>query len=137
MRLAQGIRAHGSFMGGVWKPPRNSPPANGVHSWWFWSIPSTTNTEVESTQTFFALGRNDGHVPTFWLLLPRLKPPFCKPEPPTHPNQVPLPRPPNVPLLRALWSLLDSIRGVLKGSWGVVVIVARQNVFGPSGPGKE
>ena len=26
--------------------------------------------------------------------------------------------PPNVPLLRALWSLLDGISGVLKGSWG-------------------
>ena len=32
-----------------------------------------------------------------------------------------LPRPPNVPLLRALWSLLDGIWGVLKGSWGVLV----------------
>ena len=30
------------------------------------------------------------------------------------------PAPPNVPLLRALWSLLDGIRGVLKGSWGVL-----------------
>ena len=29
-----------------------------------------------------------------------------------------LPRLPNVPLLRALWSLLDGIWGVLKGSWG-------------------
>ena len=29
------------------------------------------------------------------------------------------PRPPNVPLLRALWSLLDGIRGSLKASWGV------------------
>ena len=27
----------------------------------------------------------------------------------------------NVPLLRALWSLLDGIWGVLKGSWGVLV----------------
>ena len=33
----------------------------------------------------------------------------------------PLPRPPNVPLLRAVWSLLDAIWGVLKGSWGVLV----------------
>ena len=32
-----------------------------------------------------------------------------------------LPRPPNVPLLRALGSLLDSIWGFLKGSWGVLV----------------
>ena len=32
-----------------------------------------------------------------------------------------LPRPPNVPLLRALWSLLDGIWCVLKGSWGVLV----------------
>ena len=32
-----------------------------------------------------------------------------------------LPRAPNVPLLRALWSLLDGIWGVLKGSWGVLV----------------
>ena len=29
-----------------------------------------------------------------------------------------LPTPPNVPLLRGLWSLLDGICGVLKGSWG-------------------
>ena len=29
-----------------------------------------------------------------------------------------LPRPPNVPLLRALWSLLDGIWGLLKGSLG-------------------
>ena len=27
----------------------------------------------------------------------------------------------NVPLLRALWSLLDGIWGSLKGSWGVLV----------------
>ena len=32
-----------------------------------------------------------------------------------------LPRPPNLPLLRALWSLLVGIWGVLKGSWGVLV----------------
>ena len=32
-----------------------------------------------------------------------------------------IPRPPNVPLLRALWSLLDGIWGSLKGSWGVLV----------------
>ena len=32
-----------------------------------------------------------------------------------------IPRPPNVPLLRALWSLLDGIWGLLKGSWGVLV----------------
>ena len=32
------------------------------------------------------------------------------------------PRPPNVPLSRALWSLLDGSWGVLKGSWGVLDI---------------
>ena len=32
-----------------------------------------------------------------------------------------LPRPPNVPLLRVFWSLLDGIWGFLKGSWGVLV----------------
>ena len=32
------------------------------------------------------------------------------------------PRPPNVALMRDLWSLLDGIGGVLKGSWGVVVV---------------
>ena len=32
-----------------------------------------------------------------------------------------IPRPPNVPLLRAFWSLLDGIWGSLKGSWGVLV----------------
>ena len=32
-----------------------------------------------------------------------------------------LQRPPNVALLRALWSLLDGIWGSLKGSWGVLV----------------
>ena len=32
-----------------------------------------------------------------------------------------LPRAPNIPLLRALWSLLDGTWGVLKGSWGVLV----------------
>ena len=31
-------------------------------------------------------------------------------------------KPPNVPLLRALWSLLDGIWGLLKGSWGVLVV---------------
>ena len=30
------------------------------------------------------------------------------------------PRRPNVPLLRALWSLLAGIWGVSKGSWGVL-----------------
>ena len=30
------------------------------------------------------------------------------------------PRPPNEPLLRALWSLLDGIWGLLKGSWGLL-----------------
>ena len=32
-----------------------------------------------------------------------------------------LPRPPNVPPCRALWSLLGGIWGPLKGSWGVLV----------------
>ena len=32
-----------------------------------------------------------------------------------------LPRPLNVPLLRALWSPLVGIWGLLKGSWGVLV----------------
>ena len=31
-----------------------------------------------------------------------------------------VPRPPNVPLLRALWSLFDGIRRVLKACWGVL-----------------
>ena len=35
---------------------------------------------------------------------------------------LPIPRPPNVPLLRALWSLVDGTWGVLKGSWGVLVL---------------
>ena len=30
------------------------------------------------------------------------------------------PRPPNVPVLRAVWSSFDGIWGVLKGSWGVL-----------------
>ena len=32
-----------------------------------------------------------------------------------------IPRPPNVPLLMAFWSLVDGIWGVLQGSWGVLV----------------
>ena len=32
-----------------------------------------------------------------------------------------LPRPPDVPLLRALWYLLDDLWGLLKGGWGVLV----------------
>ena len=39
----------------------------------------------------------------------------------THTHKL-VPRPPNVPLLRAVWSLLDGIWGVLKGSWGVLVV---------------
>ena len=39
------------------------------------------------------------------------------------------PRPPNVAPLRALGSLLDSIWGVLKGSGGVLVIVAAVFTF--------
>ena len=34
------------------------------------------------------------------------------------------PRPPNVPLLGALWSLLVGIWGILKGSWGVLDMVS-------------
>ena len=34
-----------------------------------------------------------------------------------------VPGPFNVPLLRGLWSLLDGISGVLKGSWGVLVVM--------------
>ena len=33
-----------------------------------------------------------------------------------------IPTPPNVPLLRALWSLLDGIWGLLRGGWGVLVL---------------
>ena len=36
----------------------------------------------------------------------------------------PIPTPPNVPLLRALWYLLDGIWGLLKGSWGVLVVTS-------------
>ena len=39
------------------------------------------------------------------------------------------PRPPNVPLLRALWSLLDGISGLLKGSWGVLEADTTSSVF--------
>ena len=45
---------------------------------------------------------------------------------PTHTKhntkEISPPRPPNVPQLRALWSLLDGIWGLLKGSWGVLAI---------------
>ena len=34
---------------------------------------------------------------------------------------VEVPRPPNVPLLRGLWCLLVGRRGILRGSWGVLV----------------
>ena len=40
-----------------------------------------------------------------------------------------LPRPPNVPLLRALRSLLDCIWDLLKGSWGVLVEGFRTRAF--------
>ena len=44
-----------------------------------------------------------------------------------------IPRPPNVPLLRALWSLLNGIWGVLKGSWGVhlMYIVSTHTLWAP------
>ena len=51
-----------------------------------------------------------------------------------------LPRPPNVPLLRALWSLLDGIWGLLKGSWGVLVQPKHSTTqldFTASPPGQE
>ena len=35
-----------------------------------------------------------------------------------------LPRPPNAPLLRALWCVLVDIWGILKGSWGVLVLLS-------------
>ena len=44
-----------------------------------------------------------------------------------------IPRPPNVPLLRALWSLLDGTWGLLKGSSGVLVQTANME-FGPPKP---
>ena len=31
-----------------------------------------------------------------------------------------IPRPPNGPLSRAIWFLLAGIKGVLRGSWGVL-----------------
>ena len=40
---------------------------------------------------------------------------------PGHTHLPHLPRPPNVPLLRAWWSLLHGIGGFLKGSWAVLV----------------
>ena len=33
-----------------------------------------------------------------------------------------VPKPPNIPPLRALWSVLDGIWAILKGSWGVLVV---------------
>ena len=46
----------------------------------------------------------------------------------SRPKEYPFPRPPNVPLLRALWSLLDGIWGLLEGRWGVLVMIF--NEFG-------
>ena len=40
-----------------------------------------------------------------------------------HSKRSKVPRPPNVPPLRALQSLSDGICGLLKGSWGVLVVV--------------
>ena len=48
-----------------------------------------------------------------------------------------LPRPPNVPLLRALWSLLDGIWGFLKGSWGVLVEGPERAGTSPHDPGSS
>ena len=38
----------------------------------------------------------------------------------SHYILIPYPRPPNVLRLRALWSPIDGIRGVLEGIWGVL-----------------
>ena len=52
------------------------------------------------------------------------------------PQQGPPPGPPNVPLLRALWSLFDGMWGILKGSWGVLamnpMIRSHESIQGPS-----
>ena len=40
-----------------------------------------------------------------------------------------MPRPPNVPLLRALWSLFDGISGILEGSLGVLALCAHERGF--------
>ena len=40
--------------------------------------------------------------------------------PPLYPKVDHNPRPPNVPLLRGLWSLVVRIWDILKGSWGVL-----------------
>ena len=88
--------------------------------------------------------------PTFqkvWVLFPYLDPKILdlNPEgPSTHdlgpldPKTISLmvlgpeslPTPPNVPLLRALRSLLDGIWGVLEGSWGVLVNIGYLDPLG-------
>ena len=55
----------------------------------------------------------------------------CNPR--NHVKQCTLvPRPPNVPLLRALWSLLVGIWCILKGSWGVLVFSSVYYDYGSS-----
>ena len=56
---------------------------------------------------FFALVWDDAHVPAVLLVCQ------C--------DGLVLPAPPNVCLLRALWSPLDGIWGVFEGSWEVLV----------------
>ena len=48
-----------------------------------------------------------------------------------HALSMPVPRAPNVALLRALWSLFNGIWGLLKGSWGVLVKGIFQGDIGP------
>ena len=50
---------------------------------------------------------SEARFPSLWLY-------------PGRPKALNSPRPSNVPLLRALWYLLDGIWGLLKGSWGVL-----------------
>ena len=59
------------------------------------------------------LGLTDHDYSGFWGLSPSQ---LCAWNLWEYPN----PRLPNVPLLRALWYLLDGIWGSLKGSWGVL-----------------
>ena len=43
---------------------------------------------------------------------------------------------PNVPLLKALWSLLDGIWGVLKGNWGMLEYGWLSKLWSPFGSPK-
>ena len=40
-----------------------------------------------------------------------------------------MPRPPNVALFRALWSLIDGIWGIFKGSWGVLACMIKEGIY--------